>query len=78
MVPGQHAQAAGVDGQRLVQPELGGKISHRPRPQHAGIGRAPGPVGIQILLLAAVDVVDAAMQDQFRCAALDLCPAESR
>ena len=35
VVAGQHAQAAGVNRQRLVQPELGGEIGHRPRPQHA-------------------------------------------
>ena len=37
----QDAQAAGVNRQRLVQAELGREIGHRPRPQHAGIGRRP-------------------------------------
>ena len=46
VVAGQHAQAAGVNGQRFVQAELGGEISHRPRPQHAGMVRAPGAVGV--------------------------------
>ena len=72
MVAGQHAQAAGINGQRFVQPELGGEIGDRARPQHAGVRRAPGAVGVQILLLAAVDIVDAAVQHQFRGAALDL------
>ncbi len=72
VVAGQHAQAAGVNRQRFVQSEFGGKISDRPRPQHARIGRAPGAVRVQILLLAAVDIVDAAVQHQFRRAPLDL------
>ena len=42
MIAGQHAQAAGVDGQRFVQAELGGEIGDRPRPQNAGMVRAPG------------------------------------
>src|SRR5580658_7266108 len=33
---------------------------------------SPGTVGLQILLLAAVDVVNAAVQNQFRRAAFDL------
>ena len=63
MVATQHAQSAGIDRQRFVQSKLGGEIRHGPRPQHTGIGRAPGPVRIQVLLLAPVYVVDAAMQD---------------
>ena len=72
MIAGEHAEAAGVNGQRFVQAELGGEICDGPRPQDAGIGRAPGAVGKQIFLLAAIDVVDAAMQHQFRGAALQL------
>ena len=67
----QHAQAAGIDRQRFVHSELGGKIRHRPRPQDAGVRRAPGAVGLQIFLLAAVRVVDPAVQHQFARAALE-------
>ena len=31
VVAGQDAQAAGIDGQRLVQAELGGEVGHRAR-----------------------------------------------
>ena len=42
VVAGQDAEAAGVDRQRLVQAELGREVGHRPRPEHAGVARAPG------------------------------------
>ena len=52
VIAGQHAQAAGIDRQRLVQAELGREISHRTRPQtrrHGALprcGRLPGiPAG---------------------------------
>ena len=41
VVAGEDAEAAGVDGQRLVQPELGGEIGHGARPQDAGMFRHP-------------------------------------
>ncbi len=71
VIAGEHAEAAGVDGQRFVQAEFSGEVGDRARAEHAGIGCAPGAVFEQILLLAAVDVVDAAMKDEFGGAALD-------
>ena len=41
VIAGQNAEAARIDRQRLVQPELGGEVRDRPRPQHAGVARAP-------------------------------------
>ena len=55
-----------------MQAELGGKIGDRTRPQHAGVVRAPGAIGLEIFLLAAVGVIDPAVQHQFAGAALDL------
>ena len=72
VVAGQDAEAAGIDGQRLMQAELGGEVGHRPGPQHAGVLRAPGLVGAQILLLAAVAIIDAAVEHQFGGAPLQL------
>ena len=42
VIAGQDAEAARVDRQRLVQPELGREVGDRPRPQHAGVALAPG------------------------------------
>ena len=42
VVAGEDAEAAGVDRQRFVQAELGGEVGDRPRPEHAGVPRAPG------------------------------------
>ena len=55
VVAREDAEAAGVDGQRLVQAELGGEVADGPRAQDSCVGRAPGAVGVQVLLLAAVD-----------------------
>ena len=67
----QHAEAAGINRHRFVDAELSGKIRHRTRSQHAGVSRTPGPVRVEILLLPAIGVVDAAVQHQFARAALD-------
>ena len=71
VVSGEHAQAAGINRQRFVQTELRGKIGNRVGPEHPGIHGAPGAVCPQVLLLAAVDIVDAAMQTEFGGAAFD-------
>ena len=42
VVAGEHAEAAGIDGERLVEAELGGEVGDRAGAQHAGILRAPG------------------------------------
>ncbi len=44
VVSSQHAQAAGVNGQGLVQAELSGKVGDRPRPKYACIHGAPGAI----------------------------------
>ncbi len=71
MIAGEDAEAAGVDGKRFVQAELGGKVSDRASTEDAGIGSAPGPVFLQVFLTAAVDVIDAAMEDELGGTALD-------
>ena len=72
VIAGEHSEAAGVNGQRFVQAELCREVGDRARAQNAGIGSAPGAICLQILLAAAVDVVDAAMEHEFGGAALDL------
>ena len=71
VIAGQDAEAARVDRQRLVQPELGGEVGDRPRPQDAGVAFAPGVARPQIFLEASVGVVDAAVQGQLRGALVD-------
>ena len=71
VIAGKDSQAAGIDGDRFVQAEFGGEVSHRPRPQHAGMLGAPGPVPLQIFALPAVGVIDSPMQHQFPRAALN-------
>ena len=71
VIAGENAQSAGIYRNRLVQSEFRGEIGHRTRPQNAGVPRAPGAVRLQILPLAAVGVVDSAVQHQFLRAALD-------
>ena len=66
MIAGEDAEAAGIDRHRLVQPELGREVRDRPRAEHAGVTRAPGVLGLQVLLQAAIGVVDAAVQRQLR------------
>ncbi len=70
VIAGQHAQAAGVDGDGFVQAELGREIRDRPRPQNAGVGGAPGAVRLQVFALPPVVVIDAAVQHQLARAAL--------
>ena len=72
MVAGEDAETARVDGQGLVQAELGGEVADRARTQHACVGSAPGAVGVEILALTAVTVVDPAVQDEFGGAMFEL------
>ena len=78
VIAGQHAQAAGINRQGFVQAELRRKIGHRPRPQHAGVRGAPGAVGLQIFLLAAIRIVDAAVQHQLAGAPFEFAPEAFR
>jgi len=61
VVAGEDAEAAGVDGQGLMQPEFGGRIADGTG-EDAGVGCAPGALAGEVLALAAVTVVDAACQ----------------
>ncbi len=72
VVAGENAEAAGVDGEGFVEAELGGEVGDRTGAKDAGVGCAPGAVGLEVLLLAAVGVVDAAVQHQLGGATLDL------
>ena len=41
VVAGEHAEAAGVDGERFVQSELGREVGDGAGPQHAGVALLP-------------------------------------
>ena len=71
VIAGQDAQSAGIDRNRFVQAEFSREIRHRARPQNAGVRCAPGAVRLKILLLAAVGIVDPAVQHQFPGATFD-------
>jgi hypothetical protein len=58
----QHAQAAAVDGQRLVDAELGREVGDGADPQRAGMHRGPGLRGAQVVAQLAVGGVDARPQ----------------
>ncbi len=66
VIAGKNAEAARVNGERLVDAELGGEVRDRPRPEHPGMTRAPGVLGVEVLLQTAIGVVDAAVQRQLR------------
>ena len=66
VIAGEDAEAAGVDRQGLVQSELGREVRDGTRPQHAGMPRAPGVFGRQILLKPAVRVIDTAVESELR------------
>ena len=72
VIAGEDAEASGVDGEGFVQAEFGGEVGYWARTQDACVGCAPGAVGLQVLLLAAVGVVDASVQHQLCGATLDL------
>ena len=58
VVAGQHAKAAGVDRQALVQAELHREVGHRARSQGRGVDRPPRLLVLQILLQPSDRVVD--------------------
>src|SRR5208282_1833944 len=72
VVAGEYAQSTGIDGNRLVQPEFGREVRHGMGPQDARMPRSPSSVLLQILPLAAIGVVDPAVQHQLRGALLKL------
>src|ERR1035438_9549265 len=55
-----------------MQSELRRKISYRTRAQNSGVPSPPSAILLQILALAAVGVVDSAVQHEFSGAAFDL------
>jgi hypothetical protein len=71
VIAGENAEATGVNGERLVETELRGEVGDGAGAKNAGISSAPGAVSLQIFLAAAVDVVDAAVEDQLGGSALD-------
>lgn len=71
VVSGEDAEAAGIDRNGFMQAELGGKIRHGARAEYAGVGGSPGAVRLKIFLLAAIRVIDAAVQHEFAGAPLD-------
>ena len=72
VIAGQDAEAARIDRQRFVDAELRGEVRDRSRPEDARVPGAPGVGRVQILLKAAIGVVDAAVQRQLRGPFLEL------
>ncbi len=72
MIAGQHPQAARVDRQALVQPELGREIRHRPGPQDRGVHRPPAIGVLQVLGQPAERIVDPRVQRHLRRPPLQL------
>ena len=72
VVAGQHAQAAGIDRQRLVDAEFGREVGGRPLAENSGVRRAPGLRRLHVLDPAAIRAVDAGVQDLFAAALFEL------
>jgi hypothetical protein len=72
VVAREHAQAAGVDGQRLVEAELGREVGHGPGQDGAGVGHAPALAAREVALEPAVGLVDAGLDLQVVHPAVDL------
>ena len=62
VIAGEDAEAARIDRKRLVQAELGREVPDRAGTQHASVRGAPRGVGRKVLALAAIGVVDPAVQ----------------
>jgi hypothetical protein len=62
VVAREDAEPPGVDGQRLVEAELGGEVGHRPGQQGAAVARPPAVATLEVLLEAAVGLVDAGLK----------------
>ena len=71
MIAGENAESAGINRNRFMQTEFGGKIGDWVRPQHACVVRPPGAIGLEIFLLAPVSVIDPAVQHELPGPALD-------
>ena len=76
MVAGQHAQAARINRQRLVDAELGRKVRGRPLAENARVRRAPRLRRLHVLHPAAIGAVDAGVQDLFPAALFELIGRE--
>ena len=66
VISGQDAEAAGIDRNGLVEPELGGEVRHQARAEHAGVPRAPRSLRRQIFLQTPICVIDSTVQGQLR------------
>ena len=66
VIAGKDAQPSRVDRDRLVQPELGREVCHGPRPENAGVARAPCARGGEVFLHSPIGVVDATVQRELR------------
>ena len=72
VVPRQHPEAARVDGQRLVDAELGGEVGDRPGEDRPGVDHPPALGAVEIALQPAVGLVDAGLHLQVLHPAGDL------
>ena len=72
MIARENPQTARVDRHRFVQPELGREIRDRPRAEHAGVTGAPRVLRVQVLLQAAIGMIDPPVQRELRRAHLEL------
>ena len=71
VVSRENAKPSRIHRNGFVQPKLGREISDRPGTQNPGMSGAPGSIRVEVLALAPVRIVDAAVQDEFGGAPLD-------
>ncbi len=72
MVAGEDAQAARVDGQRLVKAELGGEVGNRPGEDRPGVDETPAFTAGKIAPQPPVRLVDAGLYLQVLNPLIDL------
>jgi hypothetical protein len=65
VIAGENAQTARIYRERFMQTKFGGEIGYRTRTQNSRVPRSPRAVRLEIFPLAAVCVVDAAVQNEF-------------
>ena len=71
VVASEHAEAARIDRDRLMNAELRRKVDDRLRAEHARVHGAPTRLVGEVLLEPAVGLVDPAVEHQFRGAGLE-------
>ena len=72
VVARQDAQPAGIDGQALVEPELGGEVGDGAGSQAGGVRGAPTVGVLEVVVQAAEGVVDPRVEGHLGGAALEL------